>query len=139
MMRGLPTVYGGVRFRSRLEARWSYQLSAADLRWEYEPRRFLLSGGRRYTPDFHLPDHDLWIEIKPASTAYVASDSEELAAALSRLSEVARMTGDRVALFIGEAGGKSYYASNGRCDDSLGIALRVILSYSLAFPQGEAA
>jgi hypothetical protein len=37
--------------------------------WEYEPRTFELEWDDHgnptmaFTPDFHLPDHDLWIEV----------------------------------------------------------------------------
>lgn len=39
------------------------------VRWEYEPRSFVLSRSpaglptMQFTPDFYLPDHDLYLEI----------------------------------------------------------------------------
>lgn len=32
--------------------------------WKYESKRFVLSDGRSYLPDFFLPDFDVWIEVK---------------------------------------------------------------------------
>lgn len=45
--RGIPTLYAGTRFRSRLEARWAAFFDLAGWRWEYEP--IDLSG---WIPDF---------------------------------------------------------------------------------------
>ena len=64
-----PTRYKGYHFRSRLEARWAVFFDHLDVRWEYEPERFELPGGRSYLPDFliRLGDDfgDRWIEVKP--------------------------------------------------------------------------
>lgn len=61
-VRGIPTTYSGVRFRSRLEARvaaWFDQLSLA---WEYEPA-VELDG---WIPDFYVPAWGALVECKPA-------------------------------------------------------------------------
>lgn len=57
-----PTTYAGVRFRSRLEARWAAFFDLADWAWEYEPIE--LAG---WAPDFlvTLPDVRLYVEVKP--------------------------------------------------------------------------
>lgn len=62
---GIPTTYQGVRFRSRLEARWAAFFDLIGWRWSYEPLD--LAG---YIPDFsigfeHAP---LLVEVKPALT-----------------------------------------------------------------------
>lgn len=70
MIQAIETRYKGFRFRSRLEARWAVFYDALGIRWEYEPEGFLLSDGRKYLPDFHLPRQrilgrtEFWIEIK---------------------------------------------------------------------------
>lgn len=46
----VPTVYEGVNFRSRLEARWAAMFDLLGWEWEYEPVE--LAG---YIPDFRLP------------------------------------------------------------------------------------
>lgn len=59
---GIPTLYRGVRFRSRLEARWARFFDALGWGWAYEP--FDLAG---YIPDFVLAfdDGEILVEVKP--------------------------------------------------------------------------
>lgn len=59
---GIPTMYRGIRFRSRLEARWARFFDALRWGWAYEP--FDLAA---YIPDFvlALDDGELLVEAKP--------------------------------------------------------------------------
>jgi len=61
----IETWYGGILFRSRLEAKWAAFFDALRWRWEYEP--FDLNG---YIPDFVLPDlaTRFIVEVKPEVT-----------------------------------------------------------------------
>lgn len=61
----IPTIYGNVRFRSRLEARWAAMFDFLGWRWEYEP--IDLEG---YIPDFVLLFRagPVLSEIKPEFT-----------------------------------------------------------------------
>jgi len=60
----IPTRYGGVNFRSRIEARWAATFDMHGWRWEYEPLD--LAG---YIPDFVLLLHEpLLVEVKGALT-----------------------------------------------------------------------
>lgn len=61
-MHAIPTSYGGVNFRSRLEARWAAFFDLLGWSWEYEP--IDLAG---YIPDFVVGDRTL-VEVKPALT-----------------------------------------------------------------------
>lgn len=63
-VRAIETRYAGVRFRSRLEARWAVFFDTAGVRWHYEAEGFELDG-LRYLPDFWLPVNGYWIEVKP--------------------------------------------------------------------------
>ena len=63
-MKPIQTRYAGCHFRSRLEARWAVFFDTAGIRWEYEPQGFELPSGKKYLPDFYLPDVQRWIEIK---------------------------------------------------------------------------
>lgn len=60
---GIPTEYRGVRFRSRLEARWAAFFDRISWGWAYEP--FDLAG---YIPDYvlALDGGELLVEVKPA-------------------------------------------------------------------------
>jgi hypothetical protein len=60
-MHAIPTTYGGVNFRSRLEARWAAFFDLLGWSWEYEP--IDLKG---YIPDFILGfERPLLVEVKP--------------------------------------------------------------------------
>lgn len=63
-LKAIPTTYGDVVFRSRLEARWAVFFDSMGLRWAYEPEGFILPSGERYLPDFKVQDIG-WLEIKP--------------------------------------------------------------------------
>jgi hypothetical protein len=60
-----PTIYGMTRFRSRLEARWARFFDLMEVPWDYEPWAFNLADGRGYIPDFWLPQHRVFVEVKP--------------------------------------------------------------------------
>lgn len=64
-IKAIETRYAGCRFRSRLEARWAVFYERMGIKWEYEPQGFLIDG-QPYLPDFWLPEHETWIEIKGA-------------------------------------------------------------------------
>lgn len=63
-MKAIETVYNGYRFRSRLEARWAVFFDSAGIRYQYEPEGFVLSDGTYYLPDFYLPEHKCYVEVK---------------------------------------------------------------------------
>lgn len=65
-VKAIETAYRGYRFRSRLEARWAIFFDALGIPWEYEKEGYELPSGR-YLPDFWLPQHECWIEIKPCA------------------------------------------------------------------------
>ncbi len=60
----LITEYGGVTFRSQLEARWAAYFDRRGIAWEYEPARFT-----GWTPDFRLTLEGIeaYAEVKPVS------------------------------------------------------------------------
>jgi hypothetical protein len=72
MMRAIPTMYGGVQFRSRLEARWAAFFDIAGWRWQYEP--IDLDG---WIPDFRLCGKvPALCEVKPIDFADFGDDGE---------------------------------------------------------------
>jgi hypothetical protein len=60
----IPTMYRGIQFRSRLEARWAIFFDLVEWRWEYEP--IDLSG---WVPDFALigKKETTLVEVKPVA------------------------------------------------------------------------
>lgn len=60
----IPTTYKGIRFRSRLEAKWAATFDGLGWSWEYEPLD--LNG---WIPDFFIPttNEPYLVEVKPAT------------------------------------------------------------------------
>ena len=71
-IKAIQTGYKGYHFRSRLEARYAVFFDALGLEWEYEVEGYDLGDAGYYLPDFFLPEHNSWIEIKGNK----ASDSD---------------------------------------------------------------
>lgn len=90
----IPTIYNGVTFRSRTEARWAVFFDALGLPWTYEPEGFSLPSGS-YLPDFllHLAHgkRSVWFEVKGQSPT-----EREIAVAI----ELADATGRPVFLAV---------------------------------------
>jgi len=80
----------GVRFAHNAERQFAKLLDFYGVRWEYEPRTFVLDRHpdgrprRAFTPDFHLPDFDLFIELTTLRQALVTRKN----AKVRRLGEV---------------------------------------------------
>lgn len=60
----LPTYYGGVKFKSALEARWAMYFDEINVPWRYEDEAYALECGP-YLPDFWLPVAGMHAEVKP--------------------------------------------------------------------------
>jgi hypothetical protein len=50
--------------RSGFEVMYALILEKENIEWKYEPKCFQLLNGLRYTPDFYLPEQNLWIDVK---------------------------------------------------------------------------
>lgn len=62
-----PTIYRGIRFRSRLEARWAAVFNVLGWPWRYEPPEIDL---HYYIPDFILDwPCPMLVEVKPMLSA----------------------------------------------------------------------
>lgn len=73
-----PTTYNGIKYRSRLEARWAVFFTTLGIHFEYEKHYFELPSGF-YLPDFLIPSQEkfpkaLWIEVKGPSTERLIDD-----------------------------------------------------------------
>ena len=62
-MKAIQTVYNGIKYRSRAEARWAVVFDQIGWRHWYEVEGFQLPSGP-YLPDFFLPDHKTFFEVK---------------------------------------------------------------------------
>ena len=63
-MKPIETIYKSLRYRSRLEARWSIVFDTMGIEFEYEKEGYDLGDGLFYLPDFFIPHLKCWIEIK---------------------------------------------------------------------------
>jgi hypothetical protein len=54
-----PTIY----FFSRWEANFARLMNYLNIQWIHQPKTFQLKS-QKYTPDFYLPDFDIYIEVK---------------------------------------------------------------------------
>lgn len=59
----IETTHNGVRFRSRLEARWSVFFDEMGIEWLYEMEGYKLPSGW-YVPDFYLPSCATFVEVR---------------------------------------------------------------------------
>jgi len=83
---GVPITYKGINMRSKLESKVATVLDILNIKWEYEPKLFLLSNGIYYKPDFYLTELKMWIEVKglilehnkKISTLFVQDNKTEL-------------------------------------------------------------
>ena len=74
---GSPTTYNGIKYRSKLEARWAAFFTTLGIEFDYEPEGFKFSGQYKpngygspslsYRPDFFLPKLNVWAEVKPTA------------------------------------------------------------------------
>jgi hypothetical protein len=64
-MKAIETIYSGIRFRSKTEAKWALFMDIIGCKWIYEPEGYDLGNGVFYCPDFYLPDIETFLEIKP--------------------------------------------------------------------------
>jgi hypothetical protein len=87
----VPTEYKGVRYRSRLEARWAIVFDRLKIEAKFEPQSFI-EHGLPYIPDFYLPSLGVWVEIKPTTP-----NSDEC----KKAHELHRITKEPVYIFSG--------------------------------------
>jgi hypothetical protein len=52
-VKAIKTKYKGIKFRSRLEAKWAALFDVMNIDWQYEPQGYETSAGS-YLPDFYI-------------------------------------------------------------------------------------
>ena len=73
-----------MRFAHNSERQFAKLLDFYGIRWEYEPRTFTLEWDRQgravqaFSPDFYLPDHDLFIEITTMNQKLVTKKNRKV-------------------------------------------------------------
>ena len=80
----LPLKSDSVRFAHASERQFARLLDFYQIEWEYEPRSFDLERDatgnvtQRFTPDFYLPQYDLFIEITTLSQKLVTKKNRKV-------------------------------------------------------------
>ena len=67
-IKAIPTVYKGVKFRSKLEAQWAKFFDSVGIEWAYEQEGCQFEDGTKYLPDFYLPESKQFFEVKGVMT-----------------------------------------------------------------------
>jgi hypothetical protein len=62
ILKAIPTVFKGIRLKSRLEGDIAFLINSMGYQWQYEPQSYLLENGTHYLPDFYVPELKLFIE-----------------------------------------------------------------------------
>jgi hypothetical protein len=97
----LPAYFKGVKFRSRLEARWAYYFDLIGVEWDYEPQGFNLRSGN-YCPDFYVCG--AFIEIKPYHFDFdprIKEHLNEVITAIFQCLDLTRLTKSAAYVFCG--------------------------------------
>ncbi|CAH6420772.1 Hypothetical protein UVM_LOCUS241 [uncultured virus] len=105
--RAMRSRFGQQTFRSRLEAQHAALMAELGVRFVYEHAtfRFHNDGPTVYTPDFWLPDLQLFLEVKPAYPHL-----EEM-----RKCELVAAAGHRIVLMYGAVASPHASEQHGRC------------------------
>ena len=82
------------RFASRAELECAKLLDYYGVPWEYEPRTFVLEEDEHgrvleaFSPDFYLPDHDLYVELTVMKQSLVTRKNRKLRKMRARYPDV---------------------------------------------------
>lgn len=93
----IPTTYKGIKMKSKLEKKVALFLDYLKIKWSYEPKLFILKNGEFYKPDFYLPEHKQWIEVK----GFVEEHQFEILRLLAEETkeEVIMISGNKIFMF----------------------------------------
>ena len=91
---GSDIEHGSVRFAHASERQFAQLLDFYAIAWEYEPRSFDIEWDRegrvtqRFTPDFYLPEFDLYIEITTLNQKLVTKKNRKVRRLRERYPEI---------------------------------------------------
>jgi hypothetical protein len=80
----LPTETGDRRFAHASEEEFARILDFYHIAWQYEPRTFAIewdpdgNATKSFTPDFYLPEHDLYIELTTLKQSLVTKKNRKV-------------------------------------------------------------
>ncbi len=77
-------IYKGITFAHPSEMQCAKILDFYKINWEYEPKSFPIEWDKKgnviasFTPDFYLPEHDLYIELTTMSQKLVTKKNKKI-------------------------------------------------------------
>lgn len=91
-IKAIPAEFNGIKYKSRLEARWAVFFDALGIQSLYEYEGYQLPSSW-YLPDFYIPSMNAWFEVKPTEfTKHEELLCKELSAATRK--RVVMLSGD---------------------------------------------
>lgn len=60
----IETIYKGTLYRSKNEAKWAMFFDLCGIEYQWEPEKFIGWNRLPYIPDFFLPEHNTYVEVK---------------------------------------------------------------------------
>lgn len=99
LKRGTPTTYRGINYRSKWEVYIAKLLLYSDYNFKYEPKRFFFGNKYSYLPDFHIPDRNLYLEVKGVLTG----KDKFLLKAFSQGNKIAYLGKDEISGIFGKS------------------------------------
>lgn len=79
-MKPIETMYKGILFRSRLEARWAVFMDCLEIPWDYEPDVIDAAKAGKYVPDFWLSTCECFAEVKPDAERITKLETDKMRA-----------------------------------------------------------
>lgn len=64
-IKAIQTTFRGIKYRSRLEARWAVFFTSLGWSFQYEPEGYVFADRTKYLPDFKIEMFGVHVEIKP--------------------------------------------------------------------------
>lgn len=120
-LKAIDTEYKGLLLRSRLEARWAVTLDALGCEYVYEDEGFDLGDGIWYLPDFWLPYHEWWLEIK---------GQEPTGEEIEKARRLAEQSGYPVAILSGQVGDYTVTSFPGGWGDEVAAFEILLMGYA---------
>lgn len=109
-VKAIPTEFNGIKYKSRLEARWAVFFDVLGVQALYEYEGYRLSSGW-YLPDFYAPSMNAWFEVKPTE---LTEREKQLC------HELNESTGKRVIQLSGDVGYRDINGIRGyNCDGDI--------------------
>lgn len=73
----IQTIYDGITYKSRTEARWAVFFKELSLNFKYEQEKIDFEDGVTYLPDFYIEEFDCYFEVKANNDRVVIEEAHK--------------------------------------------------------------